>query len=49
MFKFLRLKEVLTVFRAMLYERQVVFISQSKMVLGLVMEAFMSFMFPFRW
>lgn len=43
------LEQILTVFKAILYERQVIFISQSKTVLGLVMEAFTSLLFPFKW
>lgn len=48
-FKFLPLEHILTVFKAMLYERQVIFVSQSKTVLGFAMEAFTSFLFPFKW
>ena len=42
-------EQILTVFKAILYERQVIFISQSKNVLGLAMEAFTSLLFPFKW
>jgi hypothetical protein len=39
----------LTVFKAILYERQVIFASQSKTVIGFAMEAFTSLLFPFKW
>lgn len=43
------IEQILTVFKAILYERQVIFISQSKTVLGLAMEAFTAFLYPFKW
>ena len=41
--------QILTVFKAILYERQVIFISQSKNVLGLAIEAFTALLYPFKW
>ena len=33
----------------MLLEKKIIFVSQSKTVLGYAVEAFLSFTFPFRW
>lgn len=49
MFKFLPLQAIVSVFEAILLEKQVIFVSQSKTILGYAIEAFLSFVFPFKW
>ena len=48
-FKFLPLQAIISVFEAILLEKKVIFVSQSKTVLGYAVEAFLAFVFPFRW
>lgn len=48
-FKFLPLQSIISIFEAILLEKKIIFVSQSKTVLGYAVEAFLSFIFPFRW
>lgn len=48
-FKFLPLPIIINIFEAILLEKKVIFVSQSKTVLGYAVEAFLAFIFPFRW
>ena len=36
-------------FEAILLEKKVIFVSQSKTVLGYAVETFLAFLFPFKW
>lgn len=49
MFKFLPVSAIISVFEAILLEKKIIFVSQSKTVLGYAVEAFQGFIFPFRW
>lgn len=43
------MEQILNIFKAMLYERKIIFVSQSKTIIGYAMEAFMSLIYPFKW
>lgn len=42
-------ENIISVFESLLLERKVFFVSQSKTILGYATEAFLGFLFPFRW
>lgn len=48
-FKFLPLQCIISIFEAVLLEKKIIFVSQSRTILGFAIEAFLSFVFPFRW
>lgn len=48
-FKFLPLQCIISIFEAVLLEKNIIFVSQSRTILGFAIEAFLSFVFPFRW
>ena len=48
-FKFLPLQSIISVFEAVLLEKKIIFVSQSRTILGFAIEAFLAFVFPFRW
>ena len=42
-------ENIISVFESLLLEKKVLFVSQSKTILGYATEAFLSLLFPFRW
>lgn len=43
------LQAIISIFEAILLEKKIIFVSQSKTILGFAIEGFLSFVFPFRW
>ena len=42
-------ENIVSVFESLLLEKKVLFVSQSKTILGYATEAFLSLLFPFKW
>lgn len=49
LFKVLSVRNIIRIVQALLLERKVVLISDSQMVLGYVIEALLSFLYPLQW
>jgi hypothetical protein len=41
--------KIISVFESLLLERKVIFVSQSKTILGYATEAFLGLLYPFKW
>jgi hypothetical protein len=43
------IENIISVFESLLLERKVIFVSQSKTILGYATEAFLGLLYPFKW